>query len=95
MGNRNRLLTEEKTRDQNDAGTGKMKFLVLHNDDYHTFDYVISSLVEVCEHDPFQAEQCTYLVHYKGSCDVLKGEFSQLVPYRKGLASRDLKVTIE
>jgi len=95
MGNMNRPLPGEQTGEMNDTGTGKMKFLVLHNDDYHTFDYVIRSLIEVCDHDPRQAEQCTYLVHYKGSCDVLKGGYRQLVPYREGLSSRDLKVTIE
>ena len=40
--------------------------LVLHNDEDHTFDYVIETLIEICEHTTEQAEQCTYLVHYKG-----------------------------
>lgn len=55
-----------------DSGTGQKNFLVLHNDDFHTFDFVIETLVNVCEMDEIQAEQCTYLIHYKGKCDVKK-----------------------
>lgn len=73
----------------------KEKFLILHNDDYHTFDYVINALVEVCEHDINQAEQCTLLVHYKGKCDVKKGSFSYLRPMKNALAQKELKATID
>ncbi len=72
-----------------------MNFLVLHNDDYHTFEYVIRCLIDICGHDSLQAEQCTYMVHFKGSCDVLKGSFRYLVPYCKAMAKKELKVTIE
>ena len=52
--------------------------IVLFNDDVHTFDYVIDSLIDVCEHTLEQAEQCTYLVHYKGKCTVKTGEIDDL-----------------
>ena len=71
------------------------RILVLHNDDYHTFDYVIDALIEICNHDTFQAEQCTLLVHYKGKCDVKKGSFSYLRPMKKALVQKDLKATID
>ena len=54
------------------------KKLVIYNDDVNTFDYVIDSLVNVCEHTLEQAEQCTYLVHYKGKCTVKTGELKDL-----------------
>ncbi|MFD1314118.1 ATP-dependent Clp protease adaptor ClpS [Namhaeicola litoreus] len=54
--------------------------IVLFNDDVHTFDYVIDSLIDVCEHTLEQAEQCTYLVHYKGKCTVKTGEIDDLKP---------------
>ena len=47
--------------------------LVLYNDDINTFEHVIKSLVEVCGHDPVQAEQCAMIVHLKGKCDVKIG----------------------
>jgi len=52
--------------------------IVLHNDDVNTFDFVIDSLIDVCEHSLEQAEQCTILVHYKGKCTVKTGELKDL-----------------
>jgi len=54
--------------------------IILFNDDVHTFEYVIDSLIDVCEHTLQQAEQCTYLVHYKGKCAVKTGEYDELEP---------------
>jgi ATP-dependent Clp protease adaptor protein ClpS len=95
MGNKNTSDTRAKPGKKNDTEKEKMRFLVLHNDDYHTFEYVIESLIKVCGHDTVQAEQCTYVVHFKGSCDILKGEFKQLMPYYRAMAQRELTVTIE
>jgi len=69
-------------------------FLILHNDDFHTFDYVIDALVEICDHDFEQATQCTYIVHYKGKCDVKKGDFQQLKAMKNALINRELNATI-
>lgn len=75
--------------------SGTERHLILHNDEVHTFDYVIESLIKVCELEPIQAEQCTYLVHYKGRCDVKKGDFQFLRPYKQGLIDRGLEATID
>jgi ATP-dependent Clp protease adaptor protein ClpS len=74
--------------------TEKQRALVLHNDDYNTFEFVIQSLIVVCDHDPVQAEQCTYLVHYKGKCDVKSGTYKDLKPYYNELLNRGLTATI-
>lgn len=78
-----------------DAGSGNECLLMLHNDDVHSFDYVIESLIEVCQMEATQAEQCTYLVHYKGKCDVKKGSFEVLKPFKEGLIDRGLNATID
>ncbi len=70
-------------------------FLTLHNDDVHTFDYVIDALIDICEHEVEQATQCTYLVHYKGKCDVKRGSFSSLKPMKDALIARELNATID
>ena len=75
-------------------GVGKNS-LILHNDEVNSFDFVIESLIEVCEHTTEQAEQCTYLVHYKGKCDVKSGSFDLLRPMRHALVDRGLTATIE
>lgn len=71
------------------------KFLILHNDDVHTFDYVIDALIDICEHGYEQAIQCTYLVHYKGKCDVKKGSRAELKPMKDALTERELNATID
>ena len=52
--------------------------IVLWNDEVNTFDFVIDALIDVCEHELLQAEQCTMLVHYKGKCTVKTGELKEL-----------------
>ena len=69
--------------------------LVLHNDDINTFDYVMNTLVEVCNHSVTQAEQCATITHYKGKCEVKKGIFEELIPIKKKLAEKGLLVTID
>lgn len=71
------------------------KQIVLYNDDHNTFDFVIESLIKVCKHDPIQAEQCTYLVHYKGKCSVKKGSYEALEPICTALLERGLTAQIE
>lgn len=75
--------------------TEKVYSLVLHNDDHNTFDFVIQTLIEVCDHEPLQAEQCTYLVHFKGKCDVMTDTFNNLKPFRSQLLGRGLTATID
>ncbi|MGL6129823.1 Clp protease ClpS [Chryseobacterium artocarpi] len=70
--------------------TDEVYKLVLHNDDVHTFDYVIDSLIEICKHTLEQAEQCTILVHYKGKCTVKTGSLDILKPMHEKLLSREL-----
>jgi len=58
----------------------KQNEIVLFNDDVNTFDHVIDTLVDACEHTPEQAEQCAILVHYKGKCTVKTGVYDDLEP---------------
>ena len=68
--------------------------IVLFNDEVNTFDFVIDSLIEVCEHTLEQAEQCTILVHYKGKCTVKTGEYKDLKPRCSKLLSKGLSAEI-
>ncbi|MEQ9009262.1 MAG: ATP-dependent Clp protease adaptor ClpS, partial [Ekhidna sp.] len=51
-------------------------------------------LVKVCKHDVHQAEQCTFLIHYKGKCAVKKGAYEELKPMREGITSAGIKANI-
>lgn len=69
--------------------------LIIYNDDVNTFDHVIDALVEVCSHDPLQAEQCTLLIHYKGKCDVKHGSLKELTPMCEEILRRGIAAKIE
>lgn len=88
--------TKEKTKESFKVAEQEVKMfeIVLFNDDVNTFDFVIDSLIEVCEHTLEQAEQCTYLVHYKGKCSVKTGEFEELKPRCTQLLERGLSAEI-
>ena len=66
------LLLEEQTVKQNE--------IVLFNDDVNTFEHVIETLMDVCDHTPEQAEQCSLIVHHNGKCTVKTGEYTDLEP---------------
>ena len=83
-----------KKKDKSSESVGNENSLVLYNDDYHTFNYVIDALMEVCNLERIQAIQCTYLVHYKQKCEVKRGSKKDLLPMRRALSARDLKATI-
>lgn len=83
---------DKKSKTAKEAGNGNT--LVLYNDDYHTFNYVIDALIEVCNMERVQAIQCTYLVHYKQKCEIKRGTKKNLLPIRRALSDRDLKAVI-
>lgn len=78
------MSTQEKILEQEVVETltheDKLYEVVVFNDDVNTFDYVIQLLIDVCDHDPLQAEQCTLLIHYKGKCAVKTGAYDELEP---------------
>ena len=83
------VLTLEETE------TKVEKAVILYNDDHNTFDFVIDCLIEICGHEPIQAEQCTHIVHFKGKCDVKHGTYEKLVPVCSALLNRGLTAEIE
>jgi ATP-dependent Clp protease adaptor protein ClpS len=72
-----------------------VRHLILHNDDVHTFIYVIESLIDICQHDAHQAEQCAYIVHHNGKCDIKNGTYDELHLMKDKLTSKGLSVTID
>lgn len=82
------LVEEELDNDE-------LKKLTVHNDDFNTFDHVINTLIKVCKHDPHQAEQCTYIIHYRGKCTVKEGPYPKLKPMREAISEAGIKATID
>lgn len=74
--------------------TVELRNLVVYNDDINTFDHVIKTLMEVCGHEPEQAEQCTLLIHHKGQCTVKSGVFEDLAPMCSAIHDRGISADI-
>ena len=70
------------------------RHLVLFNDDVNSFDHVINMLVKYCKHEPMQAEQCAYIVHYSGKCEIKNGTFEELEPICTALLESGLSAEI-
>ncbi|NVK53288.1 MAG: ATP-dependent Clp protease adaptor ClpS [Flavobacteriaceae bacterium] len=90
------MSTKEKIQEEIDVLEKEVNQheIVLYNDDVNTFDFVIDSLIDVCEHTLEQAEQCTVLVHYKGKCTVKTGEYKDLKPRCSKLLSLGLSAEL-
>jgi ATP-dependent Clp protease adaptor protein ClpS len=69
--------------------------LVVWNDEVNSFEWVIETLIEVCGHSKEQAEQCTFIIHYKGKYGVKEGSFEQLQPLRDAITERGINATLE
>ena len=70
------------------------KDLIVFNDDHNTFDHVIQTLIKICKHTSEQAEQCTYIIHYRGKCVVKSGSFSDLKPMKEGITDAGIGAAI-
>ena len=69
--------------------------LVVWNDEVNTFEWVIETLVEVCSHSYEQAEQCAYIIHFRGKYAVKEGEYEKLKPMCDAITERGIGATVE
>jgi ATP-dependent Clp protease adaptor protein ClpS len=90
-----KLKDKALTWKKKDSDNSEFHFLVLYNDEIHSFDYVIESLVEVCHHSGVQAEQCSIIAHFKGKCEIKKGIRKDIESMQVALSKRGLITTID
>lgn len=69
--------------------------LIVWNDEVNTFEWVIESLMEVCDHSYEQAEQCAYIIHYKGKYAVKHGSYENLKPMCEAITDRGIGATLD
>ncbi len=69
--------------------------LIVFNDDVNTFEHVIETLIDVCDHTQEQAEQCTIIIHHKGKCSVKEGSFDKLATMRNAICRRGISAEVE
>lgn len=69
--------------------------LIVWNDEVNTFEWVIETLIEVCNHSEEQAEQCAMLIHTKGKYAVKHGDYETLKPMCNAITERGIGATVE
>jgi ATP-dependent Clp protease adaptor protein ClpS len=88
-------ITKTKTKTKLDTILSKPYRLILHNDDFNSFDWVITCLMKVCKHEYEQASQCAHIVHFSGKCDVKYGDIETISEMKSKLQNAGLSVTME
>jgi len=88
-------ITKKKTKSKVQEILSKPYKLILHNDDHNTFDWVITCLMKVCNHELEQANQCAHIIHYKGKCDVKYGDLETISAMKDKLRGAGLSATME
>jgi len=86
--------TDIEVLEEEDVLTDELRDLIVFNDEVNTFDHVIQTLIKVCKHSPEQAEQCTWIIHYKGKCTVKVGAFDELAPMRNAICQRGISAEV-
>jgi ATP-dependent Clp protease adaptor protein ClpS len=88
--NSTRELVQEKVKTKQ----SESYCIVLYNDDHNSFQHVIQCLMEVCEHSAEQAEQCAWIVHYKGKYPIKSGEREDMMTRCIALLDRGLSAEV-
>ena len=90
-----RTSTKEQVESQVEEILSKPYVLILENDDYNSFEWVIECLIRICSHEPEQASQCAHIVHFTGKCDVKRGDLETIQKMYDKLKSAGLSVKME
>lgn len=69
--------------------------LIVYNDDYNTFEWVIDCFIEILNHTLEQSEQLSYIIHHTGKASVKVGSFATLKPLKDALTDKGLSAVIE
>ena len=95
MLNHREEIEEVEIEETLDSETGQQSELIVYNDDFNTFDWVIECFVEILDHNFRQAEQLSLLIHFKGKATVKTAAMKILRPLKDALVDRGLSAVIE
>jgi ATP-dependent Clp protease adaptor protein ClpS len=81
--------------DETDIDTGLPAQIVVYNDDFNTFEWVIECFMTILGHTSEQAEQLAIIIHNNGKATVKSGSRQELSPLCEALQDRGLSAEIE
>lgn len=85
---------EEEVLVEDDIGSDLPAHIIVYNDDFNTFDWVIESFMAILKHTHEQAEQLSLIIHFKGKATVKSGSKDELVPLCEALLERGLSAEV-
>ncbi|MEM7035775.1 MAG: ATP-dependent Clp protease adaptor ClpS [Bacteroidota bacterium] len=88
-------MIKELTQTVTTTTTTDTYSIILYNDEVNTFDWVIKSLMDICEHSSTQAEQCAWIVHFRGKYVVKQGGRKEMINMCVALGDRGLTAEVE
>jgi len=91
----NKPLEQDEVLVVEDTSQGEFTQILVLNDDYNTFEWVIECFMDILQHSNEQAEQSAWIIHTKGKCSVKVGPFEVLKPLKDALVDRGLNAIIE
>ena len=86
-------ITEKEEKIATEVNSPKV--VVVHNDDFNTFDHVQDCLVKICKLDRYTAANKTLEIHHIGKSVVAEGDDSHLKKIKLQLRAQGLSATIE
>ena len=93
------MFTMNHTKEKQDVSLKELlneqSKVVVYNDDFNTFDWVIQCFIDICRHNSTQAEQLSYIIHFNGKAIVKTGSEKELKPIKDALVDRGLSAVIE
>src|SRR5258706_14182322 len=87
-------LPRRKEIHKPDSESTEKHELILLNDGVNTFHHVIRMLIDICRHDPLQAEQCALILHHSGKCIVKTCTYNFLKTIRDALTENVLSSVV-
>lgn len=91
----NKPQQEEDVLVEDATSEGEFTQIVVLNDDYNTFEWVIECFMDILNHSNEQSEQLAWIIHTKGRASVKVGPFEILKPLKDALVDRGLNAIIE
>lgn len=95
MSTREAIDTREDVLVAEEVYVGDNSDLIVYNDDFNTFEWVIECFMEILHYPSEQSEQLSLIIHFKGKATVKTAPLNELRPLKDALVDRGLSAVIE
>ncbi len=90
------MTQNEELKNENNLPKSESEaILLLYNDDFNTFDFIIENLTKIVNHSEQQAIQCALIAHNKGKSIIKKGAKDILTQLRMRFSKLNITTIVE